>query len=198
MTNRSIEFFDAQFQRQAEQREYALNPFERRALPLLRGDVLDLGCGIGNLALAAAQQGCTVHAVDAATHGVADLQRRARDAGLRVTAEVADLAGYAIQSAWDCVVAIGLLMFFPRPVAIERLHAMQAAVRPGGLAIVNVLIEGTTWLDAFEPGRYCLLGEDELAAEFAGWETVAFDVEAFPAPHDTVKRFATIAARKPR
>jgi tellurite methyltransferase len=197
LANRSVEFFDAQFRRQAEQREYVLNPFERRALPLLHGDVLDLGCGMGNLALAAAQQGCTVHAVDAAPHGVEDLQRRARDAGLRVTAEVADVAGYAIASTWDCVVAIGLLMFFPRPVAIERLHSLQAAVRPGGLAVINVLIEGTTWQDAFEPGGYCLLGEDELAREFAGWDTVAFDVESFPAPGDTVKRFATIAARKP-
>ena len=54
--NESIRFFDSQFHRQIEAGDYALNPFERAALPFLRDEVLDLGCGLGNLALAAARQ----------------------------------------------------------------------------------------------------------------------------------------------
>ena len=52
---RSVEFFDTQFQKQVAASDYALNPFERAILPYLRGEVLDLGCGLGNLSLAAAQ-----------------------------------------------------------------------------------------------------------------------------------------------
>ena len=46
---RSVEFFDAQFQRQIREREYALNPFETLALDYLKGAVLDFGSGLGSL-----------------------------------------------------------------------------------------------------------------------------------------------------
>ncbi len=52
--SRSVEFFEAQFRRQIREGDFKLNPFETLALDYLRGDVLDLGCGLGNLALAAA------------------------------------------------------------------------------------------------------------------------------------------------
>ena len=54
VNKRAIEFFDTQFQRQVNSADYALNPFEQAALPFLFGDVLDLGCGLGNLSIAAA------------------------------------------------------------------------------------------------------------------------------------------------
>ena len=41
--NGSVEFFDAQFQRQIHEREYALNPFETLALDYLKGAVLAQG-----------------------------------------------------------------------------------------------------------------------------------------------------------
>ena len=62
---RSVEFFDAQFQRQIREREYALNPFETLALDYLKGSVLDLGSGLGNLSLEAGRRGHHVVAVDA-------------------------------------------------------------------------------------------------------------------------------------
>ena len=57
-SNRSIDFFDAQFRLQSAAGEYALNPFEHAVLPFLAGEVLELGCGLGNLSLAAAERGC--------------------------------------------------------------------------------------------------------------------------------------------
>jgi len=53
--NRSVEFFDAQFQRQVQDGDYQLNPFETLALNYLKGEILDLGAGIGNLSLEAAR-----------------------------------------------------------------------------------------------------------------------------------------------
>jgi tellurite methyltransferase len=194
-TNASLDFFDRQFQRQVCNADYALNPFERVILPHLFGEVLELGCGLGNLSLAAAQAGCNVTALDASSTGVADLARRAREGGLSIDTLTQELADYAPDRQYDCVVAIGLLMFLACPQARALLERIRDAVRPNGLAAVNVLIEGTTYLDMFDPAGYCLFGRDELSAAFAGWQTVLSRHEDFPAPGNTLKRFHTLVAR---
>jgi len=197
MTNRSIAFFDNQFCTQAQERDYALNPFEQLALPYLFGHVLDLGCGLGNLSVEAARGGCTVHALDAAPAAVDDLRRRARELGIAVTVELAELEQYRIKEAYDCIVAIGLLMFFSAHTAMRRMKDISYAVKPGGIAAINVLVEGTTYLDMFEPHHYHLFSEQELFSCFKDWEIEASRIDSFPAPGNTVKRFATVVARKP-
>ncbi|MBK7081878.1 MAG: methyltransferase domain-containing protein [Betaproteobacteria bacterium] len=89
-TPRTVDFFDRQFRRQIDAGEFALNPFEARALPHLRGRVLDLGCGLGNLALAAARRGCEVTALDASPAAIARLQAVARREALALVAAEAD------------------------------------------------------------------------------------------------------------
>jgi tellurite methyltransferase len=194
--NASVEFFDRQFRRQVGAADYALNPFESAALPWMHGDVLDLGCGLGNLAFAAALQGARVTALDASEAGVENLARRAREAALDITASAADLRGWRPDREWDAVACIGLLMFFEPRAARAGLEAVRDAVRPGGIAAVNVLIEGTTYLEMFDPSGYCLFGEGELARAFAGWEPLHRAIDEFPAPGATLKRFETLVARR--
>ena len=193
----SVDFFDRQFQRQIASADFALNPFEQAALPYLSGAVLDLGCGLGNLALAAARQGCRVTALDASVAGIARLQAEAARLGLAVDARCVDLVHHTPAALHDVVVAIGLLMFFARPRAETLLRATAQCTKPGGIAIVNVLIEGTTYLDIFEPGNYTLFGTDELERVFAGWQIVAARRDGFDAPGATRKEFSTIVARRP-
>lgn len=193
----SVEFFDRQFRRQIAGCEYELNPFEARALPHLRGEVLDLGCGLGNLSLAAAKQGARVTALDASAGAVADLGRRAREAGVDIAAEVADLRAWQPNRPWDAVACIGLLMFFAPAAARAGLAAVRAAVRPGGVAVVNVLVEGTTYLDMFDPAAHCLFARGEVAKAFRGWGLLAESEDEFAAPGATVKRFETVIARRP-
>lgn len=195
--SRSVDFFDAQFRQQAERADYALNPFERAILPHLRGDVLDLGCGLGNLSMAAARAGCSVTALDASPSAVADLARRAAEAGLPVEARQAGLRRFTAERRYDAVVAIGLLMFFPGDDARAALVQLREAVRPGGLAAVNVLVEGTTFMAMFDPEGHCLFRRDELAQAFEGWAPLLSLHEDFPAPGYTIKRFHTFAARRP-
>lgn len=195
--NRTVEFFDSQFQRQVLAAEYALNPFERAILPFVFGDVLDLGCGLGNLAIAAAMKGCRVTALDASPTAIADLNRRAQERELPIIARQADLRDFAIEGQFDTVIAIGLFMFFAKEAAQHGLARVKQLTKPGGIAAVNVLIEGTTYLDMFEPGEYYLFLENELTECFAGWTLEYLNYESFPAPNDTVKRFCTLVARRP-
>lgn len=193
----SIRFFDQQFQRQVAARELALNPFEQSALPLLAGDVLDFGCGLGNLALEAARKGCQVTALDASRSAIEYIRVVARREALPVQAEVADLSHYPISGDFDAVVCIGLLMFFDCPAAFRQLQALEQHTRPGGVAVVNVLVEGTTYMDMFSPAGHCLFRQEELLERFAAWNIVSHELQAFEAPRGTRKVFSTLIARKP-
>ena len=196
-TGNSIAFFDRQFHQQVENRDFQLNPFELATLPYLKGRVLDFGCGLGNLAMAAAEKGCSVLALDASPAAIRHLRECAATRNMAVEAIETDLRQYEIDGNFDCVVAIGLLMFFDCPTAFRVLSMLQDRVRPGGIAAINVLIEGTTWLDIFGDGDRCLFARDELADRFTGWEILHIDFSNFDAPEHRIKSFSTLIARKP-
>ncbi len=193
----SVAFFDRQFQQQVRNQDFQLNPFELAALPHLRGRVLDFGCGLGNLAIAAARRGCSVVALDASRSAISHLQQRAAAEALPVEAIEADLRHHQISEDFDCVVSIGLLMFFDCATAFQILSMLQARVRPGGIAVVNVLVEGTSYLDMFQADNYCLFARDELESRFADWDIIHSEFRDFDAPGQTIKSFATVIAEKP-
>lgn len=195
--NKSIAFFEEQFRRQAKEGTFALNPFEQRALPFLQGEVLDFGCGLGSLAFAAAGQGCRVTALDASPAAIEHVRARAAAGQAPVTAALADLRDYRIEGEYDAIVCIGLLMFFDCATASRVLADLQEHVRRGGVLVVNVLVVGTTFMDMFDPAGYCLFSPAELESRFAGWNIEVSEASEFAAPGDTLKRFATIIARKP-
>lgn len=192
----SVGFFDRQFRQQAAAPSPSLNPFEQAALPHLRGRVLDFGCGLGELALAAARAGCTVHALDASEVAVNHLRQRAEAEHLPIKAELADLRSHGIQGEFDTVVSIGLLMFFDCATAERTLAELEAHLKPGGTLVINVLVEGTTYMDMFDPLGHCLFGRDALARRFAHWNILSSALEDYPAPGGLVKSFATLIARR--
>lgn len=195
--SRSVEFFDRQFEQQAAGPAAGLNPFEQAALPHLRGKVLDYGCGLGALSLAAARAGCTVHALDASEVAINHLRQRAESEQLPILAEVADLRAHRVQGEFDAVVSIGLLMFFDCATAKRALAELEAHLKPGGSLVVNVLVEGTTYMDMFDPQGYCLFERDELARRWAHWQVIASYLTDFPAPGGLKKSFSTLIARRP-
>ena len=193
----SIRFFDTQFQRQVLESDLKLNPFEEQALPYLRGHVLDYGCGLGNLAVAAARRGCSVVALDGSHTAVEHLRRIAQAESLPLQATEVDLRTYAVREDYDTIVCIGLLMFFDCPTAFAQLHGLLSHVRPGGVAVVNVLVDGTTYLDMFDPSGHCLFDREVLHRRFAGWEILHSEYQDFPAPNGKAKSFVTVVARNP-
>ncbi len=196
-TTSSVQFFDQQFQRQLSAQALQLNPFEIAALPWLHGRVLDYGCGLGNLALAAAQRGCDVLALDASPTAIQHLRLRAVAEKLPLRAVEADLRDHPLDEHYDTVVCIGLLMFMHCDQALRQLAQLQQRLRPGGTAIVNVLVEGTTYMDMFDPQDHCLLTAQQLRAQFAGWQIEHDARQDFPAPQGQLKAFLTLIARKP-
>lgn len=194
---RSVGFFEEQFQRQVRVKEYTLNPFETLALDYLKGEVLDLGSGLGNLSLEAGRKGHPVLAVDASPTAVARINGDAGKEALPVRAIQADIESWAIDRPYDTIVAIGLLMFFRCERARDLLCAIQEKVKPQGRAIVNVLIEGTTYLGMFDPDHYCLFRRKELEENFSGWNILESRYDTFSAPEGTRKEFATVIAEKP-
>ena len=193
----AVQFFDRQFEIQVAAADYALNPFEQAVLPHLRGETLDAGCGLGNLSLAAAARGCRVTALDASPVAIADLVRRSSAQGIELEAHAAQLRHYVPAQIYDAVVAIGLLMFFSCGDARGLLARLRDAVTPGGVIVLNVLIEGTTWLEPFGTQPYCLLARDALSEEFRAWQVLLSRHDDFPAPRGALKRFHTLVAQRP-
>jgi len=193
---KSLAFFESQFQRQVRDQEYALNPFEILAFDYLAGDILDLGCGLGNLSLEAGRRGHRVMAVDVSPTAVARINKDAEREGLPVRGIQADIENWTIDESYDSIVVIGLLMFFRHETALKLLTAVQEHVEPGGRAIVNVLIEGTTYFGMFDPDNYCLFRRNELEERFVGWSVLKSRTQTFPAPEGTRKDFSTLIAEK--
>ena len=196
--NPGVRFFDDQFRRQVAAGAHALNPFEAAALPHLHGAVLDYGCGLGNLAAQAARRGCKVVALDASEPAIEHLRELASREGLPLRADVADLRTFELGEDFDAVACIGLLMFFDCPTALAQLSHLQAHVRPGGVAIVTVRVEGTTFMDMFSPEDHCLFKRDQVRGQFSGWQVISCEHQEFPAPGGTRKVFETVIARKPQ
>lgn len=196
--SRSIDFFDRQFERQIRDGAATLNPFEQAALPHLHGRLLDYGCGLGQLSLAAARAGCSVLALDASQTAVVQLQHQAAAEGLPIEARVADLRDHGLSEMFDSIACIGLLMFFDCAAAERALAGLEAHLRPGGTLALNVLVQGTTYMDMFDPAGHCLFARDALSRRYAAWQLIRDTLDDYPAPGGLNKAFATVIARKPR
>lgn len=196
MENHSVNFFDTQFQTQVNKGDFSLNPFEQLALPFLKGKILDLGCGLGNLAIEAARRGCTVLALDASKTAIERIHNVATAENLAIKAQLVDLSTYKVSENYDVIVSIGLLMFMEKSKAYEMLNNIKLHVGSGGYAVVNVLIDTTTYLDMFDLNSFYLFGHNELQEQFAGWEIVKSQYDNFEAPNSSIKAFTTLVARK--
>lgn len=129
---------------------------------LIRGSVLDVGCGTGEHAILLTDLGYDVLGIDAAPEAVAQARRNAETKGVTARFEVADAMNLSDQPGYDTILDSALFHIFDdddRPRYVASLHN---ACKPGGLVHVLALsdagrgfgpeVSGEAIRDAFGDG----------------------------------------------
>ncbi len=105
---------------------------ELEALGAIKGQVLDIGCGLGDNAIYLASRGHSVTGLDSSPTGIEQARARAADTGVQVRFDVADateLAGY--DGAFDTVVDSALYHCLDRTGRQAYAAALHRATTPG-------------------------------------------------------------------
>jgi SAM-dependent methyltransferase len=116
------------------------NDFLEAILPTLNlpkdASCLFLAEGEGRNAVWAAEQGFQVVAVDSSKVGLEKAQTLARERGVSIQTEVADLGDYDLDVAkWDCIV--GIFCHLPPMIRQRVLAAIPEALKPGGVFVLE-------------------------------------------------------------
>lgn len=157
----------------------------RRGLVDRDRDVVDLGCGIGRIALALAPRVRSVLGLDLSPAMIAEARRRGAGLGnvdWRVT-DGRDLGGVA-DGAADLVLAVDSFPYLMQVgTALAQRHVVEAArvLRPGGaLVVLNLSYRGDPAADRADMARFAAAAKLSLAlagvAAFRLWDALAFEL----------------------
>ncbi|MCY1060904.1 class I SAM-dependent methyltransferase [Nannocystis sp. SCPEA4] len=137
---------------------------------LVRGDVLDVGCGPGDNALMAAERGHAVLGVDFVAEAIARAQAKAAARGLEVRFLVHDALNLAaLGRRFATIFDSGLFHVFSDRDRIEYERSLAAAIEPGGL--LHILCFSDEEVGEGGPRR---VSQAELHATFnKGWRVTA-------------------------
>jgi deazaflavin-dependent oxidoreductase (nitroreductase family) len=141
---------------------------------LVRGDILDVGCGFGDNTIYLAKNGHNVTALDISPTALITAERRAKDAGVDVKFTVADstkLDGYT--DAFDTVIDSGMFHCLDDDSRRSYAAAVHRATRPGATLLLSCFSDANP---AGEDGRPAVSEEtlrDVLGG--AGWDIASLE-----------------------
>lgn len=108
--------------------------------PLPGQTALDLACGTGTVALALAQQGLKVYAIDGSPAMIAQAQRKVQEIGADVTLSCQDMRSFTLPAPVDLVTCLyDSLNYLLTPADLSQaFRQVRKALRPGGLFLADV------------------------------------------------------------
>jgi len=146
------------------------NAFLAEQAHRLRGPVLSLAEGEGRNAVYLASLGLDVHAVDQSDVGLAKAQALARQKGVAIRTEVADLQDFRPPgNHYGCVISISAHL--PSSIRRRLYPLVEHALKPGGILILEAYSEAQLARDTGGPRDLdMLMTTDKVRAGFPGLE----------------------------
>lgn len=135
----------------------------------IQGRVLDLGAGEGADSIRLALLGYEVRAVEISTVAAEKIRRFAREAGVDVSVEVADIGTYEPEGSYDVIICNGVLHYIDdKESPIRR---MQESTNPGGINVVSLWSTYTPVPECHEGVPVFCDDEDGVVIKsYQGWE----------------------------
>ena len=143
---------------------------------LLRGRLLDAGCGTGENTMMAAAHGADALGVDVAPSAIAQARRKAAERGSAARFEVADVLDLGrLGLAFDTVVDSGVFHVFDDGDRARYVASLAAVMRPG--ATCYLLCFSDRQPGTMGPRR---ISQEDLTAAFRdGWDIASITAETF-------------------
>jgi SAM-dependent methyltransferase len=163
---------------------------------LVRGTVLDIGCGLGDNAIYLARQGHSVTGLDISPTALVTAERRAADAGVDVTFAVADAAkldGYT--DAFDTVIDSGMFHCLDEDGKRRYAAALHRATRSGARLLLSCFSDADS---DDEDWPRPVVSEQTLRNVFgeAGWDVTSIEPTTVQRPDRPKMAFFLVEARR--
>jgi SAM-dependent methyltransferase len=149
----------------------------------VHGDVLDIGCGLGDNAIYLAENGHAVTGLDISPTALLTAEQRAKDAGVDVTFAVADstkLDGYT--DAFDTVIDSGLFHSLDDDGRRSYAAVVHRATRPGATLLLSCFSDSNPAGEDWRPAVTEETLRDVLGG--AGWDIESLEPATLPGELD--------------